>query len=107
MTNDEQKGRADAARGKYAPPCDLSSAANRSDAARRNEEYRQGHFVKRCEMEQERRTHRDLRPERGVRSYYHRLERALLLQIQAVDQILDSPRARHAHSSGETAPVAK
>ena len=55
MTSSKQKGRADAAQGKYAPPLGPLFSAPETDkeALHRREEYREGHYEKRCEMERE------------------------------------------------------
>jgi hypothetical protein len=52
MSADYQKGRADAARGKYDPPKHgfFESEREREKAAQRIQEYREGYYDKRREM---------------------------------------------------------
>jgi len=52
MSADYQKGRADAAKGKYDPPKAgmLASASERERCRQREQEYREGYYDKRREM---------------------------------------------------------
>jgi hypothetical protein len=58
MSNDKQRGRADAAQGKYSPPSRLFPLPSGDKAAEKARlEYREGHGDKKREIEQAKKKH--------------------------------------------------